>query len=270
MDHDRRAGGEPSQAGGRSNGSRAARVEYPSRAAGVPGWLERHGVRLDPGRRGAVAVGLAALLAAGVAGWWLLAARPHASAVLTPPTQVASAAVSPSASGPPPAAAVPAATGRAGISTRSGSASVAGPALVVDVVGRVRRPGVYRLPPGARVDDAVRVAGGVLPGTDLTGLNLARKLLDGEQIAVGVAGAPAGPAPATGSSGGADAPAAPVDLNSATLEQLDALPGVGPVLAQHILDWRAAHGRFDTVDQLNQVSGIGPAKFADLRPLVTV
>jgi competence protein ComEA len=93
-------------------------------------------------------------------------------------------------------------------------------------------------------------------------------LVDGEQIAVGLA--PAQVPGATGSSAGVTGSGGLIDLNTATAEQLDALPGVGPVLAQHILDWRSAHGRFDSADQLREVSGIGPSKFADLRPLVTV
>jgi competence protein ComEA len=140
-------------------------------------------------------------------------------------------------------------------------------AVVVNVVGRVKRPGVYQLRAGSRVEDAVRAAGGASPGADLTSTNLARRVVDGEQISVGVASAGAPTAASDSStptgSGGL------VDLNTATAEQLDALPGVGPVLAQHILEWRAAHGRFDSADQLGEVSGIGPSKYAELRPLVT-
>jgi competence protein ComEA len=143
---------------------------------------------------------------------------------------------------------------------------------VVDVVGKVRRPGIWRLPAGSRVADALSAAGGALPGVDLVSLNLARKITDGEQIAVGVAGASAStPVPADPAGTDPSRPAtAPVDLNAATAAQLDTLPGVGPVLAQNILEWRDAHGRFDSVDQLREVSGIGPSKFATLRPLVTV
>ena len=143
-----------------------------------------------------------------------------------------------------------------------------GAEVVVDVVGRVHRPGLVTLPAGARVADAVRAAGGALAGTDLSSINLARICVDGEQIAIGVPGAVAAP----GAPGSADAATtgALVNLNTATSDQLDALPGVGPVLAQRIIDYRTDHGPFQSVDQLHQVSGIGDAKYADLSPLVTV
>ena len=147
--------------------------------------------------------------------------------------------------------------------------SSAAPALVVAVTGRVRRPGVVTLPAGARVIDAVQAAGGPAPGADLALLNLARKLADGELVVVGVPGAADQGANPAGTSG-PNAANGRVDLNSATMEQLDALPGVGPVLAQRILDWRAANGPFNSVDQLREVTGIGEAKFSDLRERVTV
>jgi len=146
--------------------------------------------------------------------------------------------------------------------------------LLVHVSGAVMKPGLYRLQRGDRVYAAIAAAGGVGRGVDLTGINLARKLTDGEQIAIGVPGAgpPGGSAGGVGAASGAASGAVGglVELNSATLAQLDGLPGVGPVLAQHIVDWRSAHGRFDSVEQLKNVSGIGDAKFADLKPLVTV
>lgn len=142
--------------------------------------------------------------------------------------------------------------------------------IVVDVSGKVRMPGIHQLPSGARVADALRAAGGARPGVDLTGINRARVLMDGEQIVVG---APPGP-PVAGSTGGA-APGGggspttgPVSLNRATVEQLDTLPGVGPVLAQHIVDYRTQHGGFRSVDELREVNGIGERRFADLQPLV--
>lgn len=147
--------------------------------------------------------------------------------------------------------------------------------IVVDVSGKVRRPGVHRLPAGSRVADAIRAAGGARPGTSLDSLNRARFLVDGEQVVVG------GPAPAAGPGGAGPAgtgpagpgssatgPAVPVSLNTATAEQLETLPGVGPVLARHIIDYRTQHGGFRSVQELRQVTGIGDRRFADLRDLV--
>jgi competence protein ComEA len=138
-------------------------------------------------------------------------------------------------------------------------AAKAGKAVLVDIAGKVRSPGVRKLPAGSRVADAVRAAGGALPGIDTSALNLARVVADGEQILVG---APAPPMAGTG-------PGAPVSLSTATPEQLETLPGVGPVLARHIVDYRTQHGGFTSIDQLNEVTGIGDHRFADLKPLVT-
>jgi competence protein ComEA len=134
--------------------------------------------------------------------------------------------------------------------------------LVVHVVGAVRRPGLYRLPDGARVADAVARAGGATRRAELSLINLAAPLADGAQVAVPRRGAAV--AGADGSS-----PAAPVSLSSATLEQLDALPGVGPTTAQKILDYRTQHGAFRSVDELDAIPGIGPARLEQLRELVT-
>ena len=137
--------------------------------------------------------------------------------------------------------------------------------LYVDVVGAVRRPGLYRVRTGARVADAVTRAGGPTGKADLELVNLAALVADGEQVVVPRRGATVG---AGAVAGGTSAPSGPVHLNSATLEQLDALPGVGPVTAQKIVDYRTQHGGFGSVDELDAVSGIGPARLADLRPLV--
>lgn len=144
------------------------------------------------------------------------------------------------------------------------------PAVVVHVTGAVRRPGLVELAGGSRVDDAVAAAGGATRRADLASVNLARLLVDGEQIVVLRKGAPAVAGAAAPSTGSSAAPGQPVDLNTATIEQLDGLPGVGPVLAQRIIDWRTAHGRFSSVDALTDVSGIGERTLADLRPLVRV
>jgi competence protein ComEA len=217
-------------------------------------------VRLDPGRRAAAAVGLAVLVAALLTGLWLVAVRPR------PVSVSATAPRLPGVAGPVGTGAVPTASA-AGVPLASAPASV----VVVDVAGRVRRPGLYRLPAGSRVDDAVKAAGGPVGRVDLSSLNLAARLVDGQQVLVGTAvgGVAAPPAPLVGSAGSAPAGAA-VDLNAATVDQLESLPGIGPVLAQHIVDWRTAHGGFVRVDQLNDVSGIGAVKFAALRGLVTV
>ncbi|KIE25211.1 DNA-binding protein [Streptomyces sp. MUSC 125] len=143
--------------------------------------------------------------------------------------------------------------------------------IVVDVSGKVRKPGVRRLPAGSRVADALRAAGGVRPGTSTEGLNRARFLVDGEQVVVGApVAAVALPAPVGGVAPGTTGagPWSPVSLNTATVDQLDALPGVGPVLARHIIDYRTRHGGFRSVDDLRHVSGIGDRRFTDLRNLV--
>ncbi|MFJ1603829.1 helix-hairpin-helix domain-containing protein [Streptomyces sp. NPDC088253] len=156
-----------------------------------------------------------------------------------------------------------------------GSTGSTGTAIVVDVSGKVRSPGLRRLPAGSRVEDALRAAGGVRPGANTEGLNRARLLVDGEQVLVGVPAAVTGPvmgggSSATGSGGSASGavPSAPVSLNTATVDQLDTLPGVGPVLAQHIVDYRTQHGGFRSVDELREVNGIGDRRFSDLQKLV--
>lgn len=152
----------------------------------------------------------------------------------------------------------------------------AGGEVVVDVSGKVHRPGVRRLPAGSRVADALRAAGGVRDGTDVTGLNRARVLADGEQVVVGLPpgltapGATGGGGGSPGAAGapGLPGPAAPLSLNTATADQLETLPGVGPVLAQRMIDYRTENGGFRSVDELRQVTGIGDRRFADIQPLV--
>lgn len=145
----------------------------------------------------------------------------------------------------------------------------AGKALV-HVAGAVRRPGVYALEAGMRVDDAVRLAGGATRRADLGAVNLAAKVQDGRQVLVPER-APRGAAPASpGAAGPGETTAGPLNLNTATLEQLNALDGIGPATAQSILDFREEHGGFGSVDELGQISGIGEKRLATLREAVTV
>lgn len=169
---------------------------------------------------------------------------------------------------PEPAPALPLVTAAAARS--SSTPPLPGPTheVVVSVLGRVVHPGLVRLSEGTRVADALAAVGGALPGTDLLGLNIARRLSDGEQLLVGVAPPPG--QPANSQPAGSPSGSQVVDLNTATLEQLDGLPGVGTVTAQRILDWRNAHGRFTSVEQLREVSGIGQARLDQLKRRVQV
>lgn len=197
----------------------------------------------DPGRRGVRALTLVAVLVVLGAGFWAWQSRPQVEpvepvAVVTP--------VAPSVSVEP---------------------TEADGELVVAVAGKVRRPGLVRVPAGARVADAVQAAGGALPGVDVALFNPARKVADGELILIGVT-APPGVAPVGGEAG--VVPGGKVNLNTATLAQLDTLPGVGPVLAQRILDHREEHGGFRSVSDLRQVGGVGDTRYEQLKDLVTV
>jgi competence protein ComEA len=143
--------------------------------------------------------------------------------------------------------------------------------VVVHVVGAVRQPGLYTLAEGSRIDDALAKAGGPRPRAALELVNLAAPVADGQQVVVPAKARAAAPPAAAGGAAGSVAgvqPAGPIHLNTATLEELDALPGVGPVTAQKILDYRAAKGAFSSVDELDAVPGIGPARLEQLKPLV--
>jgi competence protein ComEA len=160
-----------------------------------------------------------------------------------------------------------AATGETGTGAATAAASDV-QSIVVDVGGRVRKPGLVTLPLGARVADAIAAAGGPLRQRELNRIDLAERVTDGQLLLIGVSltdGVPAGEADGTG----LGPSSAPVSLSAATLDQLETLPGVGPVTAQKILDWRSAHGGFTSVSQLQQVPGIGPAHYAAISPLVT-
>jgi competence protein ComEA len=208
--------------------------------AADPAAVRRALAALDPGRRAVRALAVVALVVALVVGFLVWRSRPHAE----PAPAVAAPGVVAAAAAPSPAT------------------------IVVSVLGRVQRPGLVRLPQGARVADAIEAAGGVLPGTDLGYLNLARKLVDGELLAIGVGPVPS--APVAGAPGGSGGPPGLINLNTATLAELDTLPGVGPVLAQRIIDHRNRSGGFKSVEELRKVEGVGDARFEQLKDLVTV
>lgn len=207
----------------------------------------------DPGRRGVralAAVAVVVVLLAAVLAW---RARPRVDPV------------------PPVPAAVDASTaadGAAAGDTPVGKSSATGE-VVIAIGGKVKKPGLVRLPAGSRVADALQAAGGANPGVDVALLNLARKVVDGELILVGVT-PPPGAVVATGPAGAPGGAAGPVNLNTATLAELDTLPGVGPVLAQRILDAREAQGGFKSVSDLRKVDGIGDSRYEQLKDLVTV
>ncbi len=232
------------------------------------GWVAR--VRADPGRAGAIGLAIVAALAVLVTVFTLVRDRPApVMSAKLPPVEKAST-VSPRSSASPSA-------GEPGTPDRP---------VVVSVVGLVRAPGLVTLAPGARIADALQAAGGAVNGADTIGLNMARPLGDGEQIVVGLAplsgrptalgssvaagSTPISTAPVPGPGPGKPKAAEVLDLNTATVAELDALPGVGPVTAAAIVAWRQANGKFTSVDQLADVDGIGPARLDKLRALVRV
>jgi competence protein ComEA len=161
-------------------------------------------------------------------------------------------------------------------SSASSAAAFASPSAEADVVvyvcGAVKSPGVVRVPADARVADALALAGGPAARAELAAVNLAAKVVDGQQIMVPERGAaPVAASGAAASTGGAVAvPGAPVNINTASLEELDGLDGVGPATAQKIIDYRTASGPFKTIDDIKNVSGIGDAKFAAMKDSITV
>lgn len=246
-------------------------------ASATPRKGGRHAARVNPAKEfgrwditthHVTLVALTVALLIAVTAWWVLRAKPEAGTVSSertlPSPASAPAGTTPSVN--PPTAGEPAAT----LSAATMSPSAIGGSVVVDVAGKVRRPGIVELPAGSRIVDALDSAGGVRPDVDTASLNLARVLVDGEQIVVGLE-VPAMP-PTAAALGGSPSPQAPamVDLNTATAEQLDTLPGIGPVTAAAILTWRAENGAFSAVDELLEVSGIGDATLADIQAHVYV
>lgn len=218
----------------------------------VPGRHASRRLRIGALQLGPVHLALVAVVAAlavGLAAWW--AVRDQAEAVPVVPVVPASGSPSPLADVSP---------------TVATSATSATSELVVDVAGKVRQPGIAVLPAGSRVVDALEAAGGARRGVDLTSLNLARPVVDGEQILVGVAPVPG----VAGSLGAPSAGEAMVNLNTADQATLETLPGVGPVTAEAIIAWRTDNGGFTAVDELLEVDGIGEATLEDLAPLVTL
>ncbi|CAA9358810.1 MAG: Late competence protein ComEA, DNA receptor [uncultured Nocardioidaceae bacterium] len=244
----------------------------------VGGWVHdrlpatmQGSVRLTSTHVSVVALLVAAAMAA--ATWWVLRADGPGMVVPAPVPSPAGSPLVELSGTPPPEAAAPA----GGSSPIVGGAPAAPGAtavgqVVIDVAGKVRRPGIARLPAGSRVADALRSAGGARKGVDLATLNLARVLVDGEQIVVGVppptgVAPPAASAPTTTASG---APIELVNINTADQVALETLPGVGPVTAQAIMTWRTENGAFSSVDELLEISGIGDATLAEMAPYVTV
>jgi competence protein ComEA len=227
-----------------------------SGSTGLPAGIGRHrapghAARWDPGRAGVRSLWVAGLVAALLLAGWTWLDRPRVEPAPSAPSGGSRAA--------PPDSSTPSV----------GEAAEASKAVVVSVVGLVAQPGLVTLPAGARVADAVEAAGGLLPEADPASVNLAALVTDGAQIAVGVPGAGAAPGGSVGGATGAGV-GGRVDLNTATAGELDSLPGIGPVLAQRIVDHRTRHGPFSAVEELDDVPGIGPAIAAELAELVEV
>lgn len=229
-----------------------------AKSDGAAGWVAA--IRADPGRAGVIALAAVGIIAVLATVFTLMRDKPPpiSSAKLPPVEMVSTATPKPGAAPKPD-----------------------GP-VVVSVVGLVHKPGLVTLDAGARIADALTAAGGTVDGADLIGLNMARRVNDGEQIIVGIAAVPGQPSamgssstgdsgtvpPANAPTGSPSAAGGSVDLNAATVDELDTLPGIGPVTAAAIIAWRDANGRFTSVDQLGDVDGIGPARLEKLRRLV--
>lgn len=235
----------------------------PARAARVAGVVEF-------GRDHLALVLVAGVVAIGIAITYLTRAQAHTVPMAVPSSLPAAA---------PTTAGTPQPTGVSG----AGAAPVTGPAavsatprlIVVQVLGAVKRPGVISVPEGTRVHEAIARCGGLAPGSDTGDLNLAAVLRDADQVVVGTRAEPGGSVrngsqPATVPDGSAAPADLVVDLNTATVEQLDQIPGVGPVTAQKIVDWRSQHGGFTAVTELREIDGIGAKTFARIAPHVRI
>ena len=257
--------------------------KHAHRSIGLPGriggWVHD---RLPPTLQGSVGltsahltvVSLLVAAALAVAAWWVLQAdgpgtvvpavvQPSSEPMASPLVAIAGSAPASPVIGPSVVAQTPGAVS---------PSPPGGAKIIIDIAGKVRRPGIATLPAGSRVADALRAAGGARGGVSLTALNLARVLVDGEQILVGIrppagVAAPAASAPVIAPSG---LPSELVNLNIADQVELETLPGVGPVTAQAILTWRTENGAFSAVDELLEVSGIGDATLAEMAPFVTI
>ncbi|PKW25767.1 competence protein ComEA [Phycicoccus duodecadis] len=248
------------------------------RGSGARAWVRAPaalvGARWQPGRAAVLGVLLVTLAAVLVLGLRVAWARSDDGDVVAPAVGGSGAAGVERGAVP---VGVPASASPSPSVAPSASPSGSGAAVVVvHVVGQVVRGGLYRLPPGSRVADAVEAAGGATRAADLGALNLARVLVDGEQVRVPRPGEVVAAGPVTGGAGGgagggggSGGAGAVVSLNAADAAALDSLPGIGPVIAQRIVDWRTEHGRFTSVDELAEVSGIGEKLLAQVRPLVT-
>jgi competence protein ComEA len=224
--------------------------DEPETGAALPVGIGRHrapgsATRWDPGRHGAWSLWIAGLLAALLLIGWTWLDRPRVEAVDGAPAPATTPSMPP-----------------------VGEVAETSATVVVAVVGQVVSPGLVTLPSGSRVADAIAAAGGLLPEADPAAVNLAAVVADGEQVAVGPPAVPPDGAPAGGT--GAAATGGLVDLNTAGVAELDALPGIGPVLAQRIVDHRGRQGPFRSVEELDDVPGIGPTTAAELAELVTV
>jgi competence protein ComEA len=247
----------------------SARVAPPSLSSLVRGWIEdrlplgAHGL-LGRMSRGSVLTVLVVILAAALGGYVVF----HNKSAGSP--AYAGASWPGSASPDPTTTAGTASSSAAGSTAAATSSGGSADSIVVDVGGKVRRPGLVTLPPGSRVADAIAAAGGALRHRDVATTDLAAKVGDGQLLLIGPPSAAAGTsAGATDGSDGASGSPAPVSLSSADMTTLETLPGVGPVTAQKIIDWRTAHNGFTSIEQLQQVPGIGPAHFAEVQSLVT-